>query len=125
SRPRAKTDTSRCGASVAPPGAGNGAGFSVTISQAPLASVRQRPKPRNDAGSARTASGPGDAAPDDPSGGSADLPSAGGNRPSGPACHVSISPSPTGSPRPSSSRPPMRTAPGVAGSTTDGPSGQA
>jgi len=46
SRPRANTDTSRCGASMLPSGVGSGPGLSVTMRYEPSGAVGHRPKPR-------------------------------------------------------------------------------
>src|ERR671923_2301417 len=102
SRPRASTETSMCGAWPSP----NAPGFTVTIWKRPSSSVGHRPKPAN----------PDPEGPRGSSGWS--------KRPSGSACQVSITPSGTGAPAPSSSTPEMRIAPGVPSGTTRWPSFQ-
>src|SRR5580700_6971528 len=47
SRPRANTDTSRCGASMPPSEVGSGPGLRVTMRYDPSGAVGHRPKPRN------------------------------------------------------------------------------
>src|SRR5579875_475363 len=126
SSPRANTDTSRCGASVPPPGHGSGPGRSVTTRNRPPASVGHRPNPRNRAaGEPPPPVLPG-TVPATPRGSSPASPrgsSGWEKRPSGPACQVSTSASGTGSPAPSSTRPAITIAPGAPSSTTNGPSG--
>ena len=46
SRPRANTETSRCGASMLPSGVGSGPGLSVTMRNEPSGAVGHRPNPR-------------------------------------------------------------------------------
>src|SRR5256884_5146080 len=108
SRPRANTDTSRCGASMLPSEVGSGPGLSVTMRYEPSGAVGHRPKPR------KLWYPPG-VAPRGSSGWA--------KRPSGPACQVSISPSGMMFPAPSKSRPMIVIAPGVPSGTTNGPSG--
>src|SRR5918999_3975886 len=100
SRPRASTETSMCGAWPSP----SAPGFTVTISKRPSSSVGHRPNP---------------AKPDPPDVDTAPRGSSGwSKRPPGSACQVSITPSGTGAPAPSSSTPEMRIAPGVPSGTT-------
>src|SRR4051812_13839265 len=96
SRPRARTLTARCGAWGRPSKVRTTPGFTVWTSQRPSGSVALRPKPRNPA-----------------------VPYS----PSGAACHVSTTPSGTGSPSPSSSRPRIQMPPWEPTGTTSGPSG--
>src|SRR5215472_6130587 len=107
--PRENTDTSMCGASVRPSPNGSAPGFTVTILKEPSRPVGQRPKPRN----ALSPSGTG------PRGSSGCA-----NRPSEPACQVSMRPSGIGSPAPSYRRPKIVIAPGVPSGTTNGPCSQ-
>src|SRR5680860_1129689 len=105
--PRARTERSRCGASVPPSVVGSAPGRTVRIRYRPAESVGLRPKPRN----------PGTVEVTAPRG------SPGwSNLPSGSACQLSTRASVTGSPSPSTTTPVTQNASGVPGGTTCGPS---